>query len=106
MRLISAQLEAYVTDGRWLQWAGHANAMMQRLAEGLGGLGVRCLNEPEVNIVFFEERDEVADGLRAAGVDFYAIRAGVHRFVTSFRTTPEEVDEVLRRYRAVRAAHG
>ncbi|MEZ5255732.1 MAG: hypothetical protein R2705_02170 [Ilumatobacteraceae bacterium] len=49
---------------------------------------MRCLNEPEVNIIFFEERDDVADAVRAAGVDFYAIRAGVHRFVTSFRTTP------------------
>ncbi|MEZ5215356.1 MAG: beta-eliminating lyase-related protein [Ilumatobacteraceae bacterium] len=46
MRFQSAQLEAYVTDGRWLRWAGHANAMMQRLAEGLRDLGCDASTSP------------------------------------------------------------
>jgi Threonine aldolase len=36
MRFLSAQLDAYLEGGLWLRNAGHANAMANRLAEGLG----------------------------------------------------------------------
>ena len=53
MRYLSAQIEAALVDGRWLGWARHANAMAQRLADGLTRLGVaEGMHPVEVNMLF------------------------------------------------------
>jgi threonine aldolase len=59
--------------------------------------------EPEVNMVFARVPDAAADRLDAAGVDFYRMGPGVVRFVTSFQTTAEAIDEVLARLAAALA---
>ena len=38
MRFLSAQLDAYLTDGLWLRLARHANVMADRLAAGLSAV--------------------------------------------------------------------
>jgi threonine aldolase len=96
MRFQSAQLIAYLTDGRWLRTAAHANARMERLASGLAARGVRFVNRPQVNMLFAEVSDETADALEAAGLRFYRIRPGVIRLVTSWQTTEDEVDSTVR----------
>jgi threonine aldolase len=95
MRFQSAQLIAYLTDGLWLRLAGHANAAMRRLSDGLVGLGVTLLNRPDVNMVFAEVSDPAMEQLWHAGVDFYDITTGVARFVTSWQTTDADVDRAL-----------
>lgn len=100
MRYQSAQLEAYLTDGLWLRLAGAANDAMAHLAAGLRSLGVGFVVPPEVNMVFAHLADAAADRLEAAGVDFYRMGPGVVRFVTSFQSSPDAMDEVLRRLRA------
>jgi threonine aldolase len=72
MRFVSAQLEAFLADGLWLKLARHANAMAQRLAQGLAAIpGVRLLHQVEVNEVFVEMPQSMIVGLRQAGFTFY-----------------------------------
>ncbi len=94
MRVLSAQLEAYLTDDLWLRNARHSNALATQLAEGLAQIPqVDLINPPEANILFCRFPQTVIDGLLAAGFRFYKDRwgTGVVRLVTSFATHPEEV---------------
>lgn len=99
MRFLGAQMNAYLQDDLWLANARHANAMAKRLSEGLSVLpGVR-LNAPVVTNMFFATMTQaLIDGLRERGFDFYhggRWDPGVARLVTSFRTTPEQVEGLL-----------
>lgn len=98
MRFISAQMIAYLDNGLWLDNARRANAMALRLANGLARLpGVELTSTTEANIVFCRLPGAVADGLRKAGFNFYDGRweTGVSRFVTSFSTSSEDIDELI-----------
>lgn len=97
MRFQSAQLDAYLTDSLWLRLAGSANAAMARLAAGLERSGLDFVARPEANIAFVRVDDDFADRLEASGLLFYRTGPGVIRFVTSFQTTPDEVDDALAR---------
>jgi threonine aldolase len=101
MRFQSAQLIAYLADGRWLRTASAANARMARLAPGLAALGVGFVNRPQVNMLFVEVGDEIATALEAAGLRFYRISPGVIRLVTSWQTTEDEVDAALAAFQTV-----
>ncbi len=103
MRYQSAQLIAYLTDGLWLDLADRANAAMARLADGLAGLGVELVNRPDVNMAFVRIDDGIASRLEDAGLHFYRIGPGIVRFVTSWQTTNEDVDEALDRIGAALA---
>ena len=98
MRFQSAQLEAYLTDGLWLDLASHANAAMARLASGLTELGVELQLPPEANLAFARTDPAAIDRLEADGVLFYRMAPGTIRLVTSFQTTDADVDEVLARF--------
>ncbi|HEX2889999.1 low specificity L-threonine aldolase [Vineibacter terrae] len=106
MRLLSAQLDAYLDDGLWLANARHANAMAESLETGLSRLNsVRLLYPRQANELFVALPDAIAERLRAAGALFYpwpSDRPGekAYRLVTSFETRPEQVA------RAVAAAAG
>lgn len=100
MRFQSAQLDAYLADGLWLRLAATANAAMARLADGLERLGIGFVARPDANIAFVEMPDALADRLEAAGLWFYRIAPGVIRFVTSFQTTTDDVDDTLARVAA------
>jgi threonine aldolase len=95
MRFQSVQLDAYLTDGLWLRLARNANEMMAKLSAGLAALGVDAVNEAHVNMLFARMDDSVADALAAAGLLFYKMGRGQVRFVTSFQTTEQDVDDVL-----------
>lgn len=101
---VAAQFNAYLEDGRWLELAGHANAMAKRLAAAIGRSGrARLAAEPDANEVFAMLDADTDRALREAGAVYHewpggslgaAPKAGerVVRLVTSFRTTPDEVD--------------
>jgi threonine aldolase len=101
MRFQSAQLIAYLSEGRWLALAAAANARMRRLADGLATLGLTTRNRADVNMLFVEVTDEQADELAAAGVRFYRTQPGLIRLVTSWQTTEREVELVLEHVRSV-----
>jgi threonine aldolase len=102
MRFISAQMDAYLADGLWLRLAGHANAMADRLATGLGQAGARVLNAIGANMLFAEITLDQHRRLEAAGARYYTMSpfdpAGAAnqpikvRLVASFRTTEADVD--------------
>jgi threonine aldolase len=97
LRFVSAQLEAYLEDGLWLDNARRANALAARLGEGLR----QALAFPvEANEVFARIPVAVAARLRAAGARFYdwmPPEGGevLVRLVTSFATSDAEVAKFL-----------
>ena len=105
MRFISAQIDAYLTDGLWLRLAGHANAMADRLAAGLPGRGARLLNAMGANMLFAEITLAQHRRLQEAGSRYYTMSpfdpqgAGDQkikvRLVASFRTTEADVAAFL-----------
>ncbi|WP_314408779.1 threonine aldolase family protein [Streptomyces kroppenstedtii] len=98
MRFHAAQLDAYLTDDLWLRNATHANAMAARLQDGVKAIPeVDLLGAAEANIFFCRLPRQVTEGLLADGYTFYHDRwePGVVRFVTSFATTPQSVDDLL-----------
>ena len=113
-RFLGAQMSAYLEGGHWLDLARHANAMADRLAQGLATCpGVRLPWPCEANEVF-AILPRAADGaLKAAGALYYhwgnrgltADRAPQAdevfvRLVPSFATKPQEVDRFLEVVRA------
>ncbi|WP_119678106.1 threonine aldolase family protein [Indioceanicola profundi] len=96
MRFLSAQLDAYVTDGLWLRLATHANAMARQLAEGLGTIpGVELQSPVEANEVFIALPEEVIAGLEAKEFGFYRWEGNVIRLVTAWCTKVEDVQALL-----------
>ena len=98
MRFISAQLDALLTDGLWLENARNANAMAARLAAALTAVdGIELAHPVEANGVFLRmpgtlisELEFDPEGNRAFHV--WDPRAHVARFMCSWDTTPEDVD--------------
>ncbi|MGB8862236.1 MAG: beta-eliminating lyase-related protein [Ilumatobacteraceae bacterium] len=101
MRYQSAQLVAYLTDDLWLRLARRANDAMAQLSDGLRGLGVELLAEPQANMLFARVGEPAAEALAVDRVLFYGMGNGVVRFVTSFQSTGEQMTEVLRRVQQV-----
>jgi threonine aldolase len=96
MRLVSAQLEAWLADGLWLRLARHANAQAARLAAGLAGLpGAELAHPVEANAMFVRLPEPVLTGLEAAGFQFYRWDGPLIRLVTAFDTDPAHVDAFL-----------
>lgn len=103
MRLLSAQMEAYLHDDLWLKNARQANAMAARLAAGMQGLpGVTLQGPADANILFCQLPAAAIDGLLEQGFRFYHDRwgPGVVRLVTSFATQARDVDHFLAALRA------
>ena len=98
MRMLAAQMEAYLKNDLWLQNARHANAMAARLKRGLGAIeGVDLMGATEANIIFCRLPEAVIDGLAEQGFRFYHDRwgPGVVRLVTTFATAEDEVDAFI-----------
>jgi threonine aldolase len=107
-RFIAAQFEAYFEDDLWLETARHANAMADRLRDGLrASTSARLGWESETNEVFALMSRTQAERAREAGAVFYdwnpprarrsIVREGeiLARLVTSFATTSDDVDRFV-----------
>ena len=105
-RYLSAQMQAYLQDGLWLDMAQSANARCVELADGLRGHnGATLLFEPQANMIFFEmprsEHKRMLDG----GAVYYVMNgdpeAGdpheplIGRLVTDWSMTSEGVSQFL-----------
>lgn len=101
MRFLSAQLDAYFTDGLWLANARHANAMARLLVAGLTPLkGTQLLYPVDANEIFVVLPARMHDALAAAGAQYHpwpSDRPGerAFRLVTAFDTNPADVDRFL-----------
>lgn len=97
MRFQSVQLLAYLTDGLWLRLAQRANDAMAVLSMGLRKLDVELLAEPQANMLFARVGQPAIERLIAEGLLFYEMGGGVLRFVTSFQTTHDDIEQALLR---------
>lgn len=100
MRVLSAQLAAYLADDLWLTHARHANAQAARLAHGLAEVpGARLVHPADANEVFVELPEIVAEGLEADGFRFYrwpgTSGRPTLRLVAAFNTDANDVDAFL-----------
>jgi threonine aldolase len=90
-RFLAAPWVGMLEDGAWSRRAGHANAMARRLAAA----SPFKVNHPvEANGVFVEMDETTLARLHGAGWFAYRFIDGSVRFMCSWATTPEAVDEL------------
>lgn len=110
MRFLSAQLEAYLENGLWLQLAANANAQAARLDGGLRAIPkVEILHPVQANEIFVRIPPAMIQPLRDQGFGFHVWGhedEGVIRLVTGFDTMPDEVDAFIAAVRAVSGGAG
>lgn len=105
-RFIAAQFEAYLDDDVWLKNARHANAMADKLAIGIDkSTRARLYGYPAANEVFVILKTSETARVREGGAAFYDWHKPddgsmqddetLIRLVTSFATTPDDVDRFL-----------
>jgi threonine aldolase len=107
-RYVAAQIEAYLADDLWLRLARHANAMADRLGDGLARAGYGPVWPVEANEVFVILPQATVERLKAEGASFYAwtasslpkrikmaADASLVRLVASFATQVGEVDHFV-----------
>lgn len=99
-RYLSAQMEAYLTDGLWLRLAARANAMGARLVEGVTAIpGAGLLHPAPANMLFPHWPIGTNDRAMARGAVYYPMPAPEGqesgRLVASWSTSEDEVDAVL-----------
>ena len=107
-RFIASQFDAYLHDELWLDLARYANAMAERLQNGIiNAEHARLAWHAEANEVFVVVDKALADRLQEQGAVFYQWNPprakpellGQHevllRLVTSFATEVDQVDRFL-----------
>jgi threonine aldolase len=101
LRFVSAQLEAYLADDRWLGRAKRANACARRLAEGIAGAkGAELVHPVQSNAVLVRLPDTMIARLRAEGARFYDWEPPSNgrtlvRLVTSFATPEGDIARLV-----------
>jgi len=104
-RFISAQFEAYFRDGLWLELAKHANGKAAKIAESIAASkSARLVGNPQSNELFAILPKQLVSTAMEKGAVFYEWPTPVDleitkdeqlcRFVASFATTEEEVEEL------------
>lgn len=85
-------------DG-YLKGARHAHEMARKLAEGLEEKGLKLYQEFESNQIFIERTDEEMEELKKIAIfditDTSESGNGVARFVTTYRTTEDEINGLV-----------
>ncbi|MBA1273205.1 threonine aldolase family protein [Stutzerimonas azotifigens] len=106
MRYLSAPWVGVLQDDAWLRHAGNANGCARRLAELVADVpGVELMFPVEANGVFLQLSEPAIEALRARGWRFYTfIGAGGARFMCSWDTELERVEELARDIRQVMGA--
>lgn len=97
MRFIAAQFIALLEHDLWYTSAQHANRMAQKLSGSLKTIqGVELVYPTQANAVFAKLPTGVAQSVRQNLTQFYDWdNQGTVRFVCSFDTTEQAVDELI-----------
>ncbi len=97
MRFISAQFERYMRDGLWLENAGKANAMAASLAEKASKIqGVAITRPVQSNAVFATIPAHAVERMLKKYYFYVWDEESMElRWMTSFKTTEQEVDEFV-----------
>ena len=95
-RFLAAPFLGLLESGAWEDGAAHANLMAQRLAAGIATRSPFILAHPvEANAVFVRMPETAHARLNALGWACYRFDDGSVRFVCSWATRIEAVDEIL-----------
>lgn len=95
-RFLSGPMLGLLDSGAWETGAAHANLMAQRLAAGIATTSPFVLAHPvEANAVFVRMPPEAHRRLNDLGWACYLFDDGSVRFVCSWATTEDAVDELL-----------
>ena len=105
-RYLSAQMQAYMTDGLWLEMATMANVHCAQLAAGLRqNERVTFVQEPEANMIFAHYPRRAHKRLLDAGAQYNVTGGDPHhgdsyedltaRFVTDWSTKPQDISSFL-----------
>lgn len=98
MRFLAAQYSAMFRDGLWLECATAANAAAERIERSVGLLGITTTQPRQTNEVFVVLPRPVIDHLQEEfGFYTWDENTGEVRFVASWDTTFDEVDEFVAR---------
>ena len=95
MRFLSAPWLGMLESGAWLSNARHANQCATYMAKGLMELGIQPASPVEANSVFIDLPPFVEEGLRSRGWLFYSFIGGSSRFVCSWNSRVERIDQLL-----------
>jgi threonine aldolase len=97
-RFLAAPWIGMLESAAWTARAAHANAMARRLAAAMPF----PVNHPvEANSIFVEMDEPRLTALREAGWFVYRFIDGSVRFMCSWATTPEDVDEIAGALKAI-----
>ena len=95
-RLLAGPMLGLLESGDWEAGGAHANLMAQRLAEGIASRSRFVLAHPvDANAVFVRMPAEAHAHLQALGWACYVFHDGSVRFVCSWATKAEAVDELI-----------
>jgi len=95
-RFLAAPILGLLESGDWEAGAAHANLMAQQLAAGIATRSAFVLAHPvEANAVFVRMPPQAHQRLNAAGWACYRFDDGSVRFVCSWATMAEAVEEVV-----------
>jgi threonine aldolase len=97
-RFLAAPWIGMLETGAWTTRAAHANAMAARLA---AAMPFPLAHPVEANAVFVAMDEARLEALRAAGWFVYRVLDGSVRFMCSWATTPEAVDELAEALRSI-----
>ncbi|MEL6372834.1 MAG: low specificity L-threonine aldolase [Pseudomonadota bacterium] len=107
MRYVSAPWLGLLDDDVWLKNARHANAMADRLAQGLTERGIRLMFPVEANAVFATIDPRVQAQVRTKGWRFYTfVGDDGCRLMCAWDTAPEVVDRFVADVAEAQAHHG
>jgi threonine aldolase len=90
-RFLAAPWIGMLETGAWTARAAHANSMARRLA---ALMPFTVVHPVEANAVFVDMDETTLNRLKAAGWFVYRFIDGTVRFMCSWATTPEQVDEL------------
>jgi threonine aldolase len=94
-RFLSAQLDRYLADDRWLQRARAANANAQSLAARLGSIpGVALVGDVQVNMLFTRLPEPAVAALDRGPFRYYKL-GREQRFVCRHDQEPEGIDALV-----------
>ena len=97
MRFLSAPWTSVLESGAWLRNASHANACARRFADRLEEIpGADVVFPVEANAVFVSAVDGALEALRKRGWSFYTFIGGSARFMFSWDSSIDRIEELCR----------
>jgi threonine aldolase len=102
MRFLAAPWTGLIESGAWLRNAAHGNACARYFAEQVANVpGIQIASQVEANAVFVTAPDAILEALRRRGWRFYTFIGGAARFMFSWDSKRERIDELCRDLREV-----